>query len=216
MTATTVLIAGATGMVGAQLLAKLLGAADYQRVTVLGRRAPPVNDTKLEVCISDFSNLATLQSALACDDVFCCLGTTLRAAGSREAFERVDYQMVADLARFTRAAGARRFFLVSALGSSARSLSFYSRVKARAEAAVAEAGFETVHIVRPSLLLGARVESRPMEALGRRLAPMLNPLLVGPMRSARAIPAEEVAQSLLTLARRSERGLHIHTLPLGD
>lgn len=212
----TALIAGATGLVGTQLLPELLAAAEYQRVTVLGRRAPPQTHPKLEVCISDFSNLPMLQGALVCDDVFCCLGTTLRAAGSREAFERVDYQMVADLARWTRAAGASRFFLVSALGSSARSLSFYARVKARAEAAVAQAGFETVHILRPSLLLGERAESRPLEALGRQLAPLLNPLLLGPLRPMRGIAASLVAQSMLTLARRRQSGVQVHTLPLGD
>ena len=85
----TALIAGATGLVGTHLLMELLAAPDYQRVIVLGRRAPPISHGKLEVCISDFSNLAMLDSALACDDVFCCLGTTQRAAGSRAAFERV-------------------------------------------------------------------------------------------------------------------------------
>jgi uncharacterized protein YbjT (DUF2867 family) len=209
----TALIAGATGLVGAALLRRLAADADYAEVRVLGRRPPPLEAGKIRFVASDFSNLAELASELAVDDVFCCLGTTLRQAGSRAAFERVDYHMVVDLARAAHKAGAKRFLVVSAVGASARSPAFYSRVKARMEQAVGEIPFEAVHVVRPSLLLGARAEFRPGERLAQLAAPLLSLALVGPLAKYRAVEADAVAAALARLARANTRGVHVHHLP---
>lgn len=208
------LVAGATGLVGAALLRLLLARADYREIRALGRRAPRLAASPLRFVATDFSDLAALGAELAVDDVYCCLGTTIRAAGSRAAFERVDFHMVVDLARAAHAAGAKRFLVVSAVGASARSPAFYSRVKARMEQAVAEVPFEAVHIVRPSLLLGERAELRPGERLGQKLAPLLAPLLAGPLSKYRPVRAEDVAGVLLRLAFDDSRGAHTHDLPL--
>src|SRR5258706_16313017 len=176
------LVAGATGLVGGRLLRQLLARDEYQEVRVLGRRPPALDAGKLRFIASDFSRLEDLDVELAVDDVFCCLGTTIKQAGSQAAFERVDYHMVVDLARAAQKAGAKRFLLISALGASSRSPVFYSRVKARTEEAVAALPFTAVHIVRPSLLLGARKEMRPGERVGQVLAPLLSLFMVGPLR----------------------------------
>jgi len=214
--ARTALLAGATGLVGAALLGKLLANAEYDQVTVVGRRAPARSHAKLRFVPTTFDHLTTLGGALAADDVFCCLGTTLARAGSRAAFERVDYHMVVDLSRAARQAGSRRLIVVSAAGSSLRALAFYSRVKARMERAVAQIGFETVHIVRPSLLLGKRREHRPYEALAQQAAPVLSLACVGPLRPYRPVRAETVADAMLKLALQPATGLHVHTLPLSS
>lgn len=208
------LVAGATGLVGMALLRRLAADADYREVRVLGRRAPPATGAKVRFVESDFGNLDALSRELAVDDVFCCLGTTIRKAGSQAAFERVDFQMVVDLARAAHKAGAKRFLVVSAVGASERAAAFYSRVKGRMERAVCELPFEAVHVVRPSLLLGERAERRPGEQAAQVVAPWLAPVLRGPLAKYRAIPADDVAAALVTLARRPAKGAHVHHLPL--
>ena len=208
------LVAGATGLVGGRLLRRLLARREYGEVRVLGRRPPPLEAGKLRNVATDFSNLDALGTDLAADDVYCCLGTTIRAAGSRAAFERVDYHMVVDLARAAHKAGAKRFLVVSAAGVSSRSPVFYSRVKARMEEAVLALPFEAVHVVRPSLLLGERRELRPGELLGQKLAPLLSRVMVGPLAAYRPIKADDVAGALVQLAFKGAPGAHVHALPL--
>ena len=210
----TAVVAGATGLVGSLLLPRLAASADYAEVRVLGRRPPAQAHAKFKFVATDFSDLDRHAAALAADDVFCCLGTTIRKAGSQPAFERVDYHMVVDLARAARKAGAKRFLVVSAVGASERSAAFYSRVKGRMEKAVGELPFEAVHIVRPSLLLGDRAERRPAERISQIVAPLLSPLLPGPLKKYRAVEADDVAVALLTLARSPATGVHVHHLPL--
>ncbi len=208
------LVAGATGLVGQFLLQRLLASGAYDRIKLLTRREVPIDDARVENVISDYSNLDALGKQLQADDVFCCLGTTLKKAGSRAAFEKVDYQMVVDLARATHAAGARQFMVVSAAGTAEHSPSFYSRVKAHMERDVAAVGFDAVHIVRPALLIGAREERRPAEQISQMLMPLFDPLLVGSLKKYRSARGEDVADALLQLARRETRGVHIHHLPL--
>lgn len=212
----TALVAGPTGLVGQLLLQRLLQDPAYTEVRALSRRSLPLQHERLQVIQTDYYHLAGLGDALNVDDVFCCLGTTLRKAGSRAAFEDVDYRMVVELARAARAAGARQFLVISAVGASERSPAFYSRVKGRMEAVVSALDYEAVHIVRPSLLVGARGEHRTGEALAQKLAPALNPLLRGALAKYRAVDGADVADALRRLALRGERGVHIHYLPLTD
>lgn len=209
----TAVLAGATGLVGDALI-RLLTRREYARVTVLGRQPPALQSAKIKFVATDFSNLDALSADLAVDDVFCCLGTTLQKAGSPAAFERVDYHMVVDLARAAKKAGARKFLVVSAAGASLKSPAFYPRVKARMEQAVGESGFEAVHILRPSLLLGPRRESRPAERLFQLLSPLYSPLMRGPLRKYRPVGADVVAAAMVQLAREPATGVHIHHLPL--
>ena len=210
----TAVLAGATGLVGAALLRQLVEDSAYSEIRVLGRRAPPHGNGKIRFVATDFTDLARHAALLAADDVFCCLGTTIRVAGSQPAFERVDYHMVVDLARAAHKAGAKRFLVVSSVGASEHSPAFYSRVKGRMEAAVRQLPFEAVHIVRPSLLLGERAERRPGEKLAQVVAPLLGPFMLGPLAKYRAVPAADVADVLLKLARGSATGAQVHHLPL--
>lgn len=197
-------------------MSRLLLDERYAKVKAVGRRAPPQAHPKLEAIETELGDLGPFGNRLAADDAYCCLGTTLRAAGSRAAFERVDYHMVVDFARAVHAAGVKRFFLVSSLSADARSPIFYSRVKGRTEQALREVGFEALHILRPSLLLGSRGEKRVVEDIAQGLAPLLNRLMAGPLAKYRAVRAEDVAAALLALSARSDSGVHLHTLPLAD
>lgn len=135
------LIVGATGLVGRALLTRLLAAPDYSSVIVLGRRAPNAADPKLRFVRSTLEDLDRLADPLAADDFFCCLGTTTKAAGGHAGLERVDHTMVLAAARTAQAGGATRAFVVSAAGTSANALTFYSRLNARMDRDVAAIGF---------------------------------------------------------------------------
>ena len=210
----TAIVAGATGLVGSALLKQLVARKDYSENRVLGRRPPSLEAGKIRFVATDFTRLDALAADLAVDDVFCCLGTTIRKAGSQAAFERVDYHMVVDLARAAKKAGAMRFIVVSAIGSSLKSPAFYPRVKARMEQAVKEVPFESVQIVQPSLLLGRRDEFRPTEWLSQVLSPLLGLFMIGPLKKYRPISGEAVAAAMIELALRGKAGAHVHHLPL--
>lgn len=213
------LVAGATGLVGHRVVARLLCDPAYTQIHVLARRPLAIENARLTTWITDFADPAALQvagDALAADDIYCCLGTTLKRAGSRAAFADVDERMVVDLARATQAAGARQFLVVSAVGASEHALAFYSRVKGRMEKAVAALDFAAVHIFRPSLLLGERSEHRAGEALAQRLAPLAAKLTRGPLRRYQPVTADDVAEAMLRIALRGDSGVQIHHLPLID
>ncbi|MGH8529732.1 MAG: NAD(P)H-binding protein [Nevskiales bacterium] len=210
--ARTALLAGATGAVGGFVLQRLLADPDYKSVTALVRRAPAQKNPKLRVQQTDFDLLDAQHALFAVDDVFCCLGTTLRSAGSKAAFERVDYHYVVKCAELAAQAGARQFLLISAIGASAKASAFYSQVKGRAEEAVKQQKIPGIHILQPSLLLGPRAESRPGEHLAKMLAPALSLITRGPLAKYRPIQAEEVARRMVDYAKSDQRGVHVHHL----
>lgn len=191
------LIAGASGLVGGFLLRQLLEAPEYERVIALGRRPLDLAHPKLVQVTADFTALEKVTADLRCDDAFCCLGTTIKRAGSRENFRAVDHAAVLAFAWAARRNGAARFFVVTALGADARSRIFYNRVKGETEEALEVLDFRTLAIFRPSLLLGPRAEKRLGERVGAALMWLADPLLLGPLRKYRAIRAEVVARAML-------------------
>jgi len=199
------LIAGATGLVGARLLQALLADPAYGAVRVFVRRPLALDHPKLVVEVIDFDRLQDVRFPRV-DDVFCCLGTTIAAAGSRAAFRRVDFDYPLAIARAALAAHARQFLFVSAMGANARSAVFYSRVKGELEQAVAGLGYRSVVAFRPSLLAGDRQQNRP----GERVAlAVLQPLRFLVPRKYRPVSAAAVAQAMLTSAKRGPAGFTV-------
>lgn len=207
--AASALLLGATGLVGGQVLDLLLNDPAYGRVVVLGRRAVDRQHPRLHQQVADLGRLDEHAPLFSVDDVFCCLGTTIRAAGSQEAFRRVDHDYVVSSARVAASAGARRYLLVTAAGADAGSRIFYNRVKGEAEAGVRAQPFEGVVILRPSLILGPRAERRTAEALAQKLAPALGVLMVGPLRRYRAVEAVTIARAMVRMAKQRPRGVRI-------
>ena len=193
----TALIAGASGLVGSHLLEQLLASPEYDRVIALGRRPLERANPKLVPVVADFATLDKVVADLRCDDVFCCLGTTIRRAGSPENFRAVDHGAVLALAWAARRNGAQRFFLVSALGADPASRWLYNRVKGETEEALEVLGFSTLGLFRPSLLLGTRREFRLGERVSKVILWLAEPLLLGRLRQYRAIQAEVVARAML-------------------
>jgi len=205
----TALVAGASGLVGGHLLQLLLADAAYGRVITLARRQLDARHAKLEQRVVDLGALDDLSHLPQVDDGFCCLGTTIKKAGSQEAFRRVDYDYVLAFGRAAQRAGARQFLLVTALGADPASRIFYSRVKGEIEQAVRQLPFQRIQIFRPSFLMGDRAEVRLAERIGVPVARVLAPLLVGPLRRYRPIQAADVARAMLQLAKEAPRGPNV-------
>ncbi|HST59974.1 MAG TPA: oxidoreductase [Longimicrobium sp.] len=203
------LLLGATGLVGGHVLDLLLADPAYTRVTVLTRRPLARMDSKLDQRTADFDRLRDHEISFIVDDVFCCLGTTIAQAGSQEAFRRVDHDYVVEAARLASEHGKRRFFVVTAAGANEKSRIFYNRVKGETEAAIRALPLETAVILRPSLLLGERTDSRAGESVAQRVMPALDWMLVGPMRRYRSIQASTVARAMVRLARQGTTGVRV-------
>lgn len=203
---TTLLILGATGLVGARLLAFALDDRRFERITAPTRRPLSPSD-RLVNPIVDFEQLPADARWWQADAVVCALGTTLAQAGSREAFRRVDHDYVLTAALHARRAGAGTFVLNSSLGADPASGSFYLRVKGEIEQDLRAVGFGSLTLVRPSLLDGGpRPDSRPGEALGLVFARLLRPLLP---RRVRAVSTERVARAMLQAALAAPAGVQV-------
>lgn len=205
------LVAGGSGLVGAHLLDALLASREYARVYALSRRPLARDNPRLANRIVDFERLATDLKGFVCQDAFCCLGTTLRTAGSQAAFRRVDFDTVIAFARAARAAQAQRLVVVSSVGAAADSNNFYLRVKGETERALESLGFSSLDILQPALLLGLRGDERPLMLAAKFLMPLANPLLRGAREVYRGIPARTVAQAMVGAARSGRRGVYRYT-----
>lgn len=199
-TGKTAILIGATGLVGSACLARLLESPGYRRVIAVSRRPVPVKHRKLVRVETAFDQLAEALRGQAADDAFCCLGTTIRQAGTKAEFHKVDYGYALAFAAAAREQGASHFLLVSAVGASAQSPVFYNRVKGLLEKEVVALGYPRVSIFRPSLLLGSRGEARPAEALGIRLAGLVSPFLRGPLSRIHPVAGGDLAAAMVACA----------------
>jgi uncharacterized protein YbjT (DUF2867 family) len=196
------LLIGATGLVGSRLLTRLLAHPEYERVTVWVRRPVSLQIHKFSQAVVDFEQLHEQPPDCAVDDVYMALGTTIRKAGTQDAFRRVDHDYPVIIARIALRQGVKRFLMVSALGADARSRVFYSRVKGEAETDIRALGLPKVWFFRPSLLVGNRAESRPGERVGIAIGKLIAPLMIGPLRRYRPVTADAVAAAMIYAATR--------------
>ena len=205
----TALLAGATGLVGSHVLELLLADETWSRVVTVGRRPTSLHHGKLEQRVLDLGAIEAQGDLPRADDVFCCLGTTIKQAGSQDAFRRVDHDFVVGLARAGLRIGATQFLLISAIGADPQSRVFYSRVKGDAEAAVRRLPYRAVQIFRPGLLLGNRSEFRWGERIAMLAVPLLHPFLLGGLRRYHSIQAGDVARAMVRIAREAPRGPNV-------
>lgn len=200
MAGRTAILIGATGLVGGHCLKLLLQSPRYDRVIAVSRRPVPLKHKKLVRVETPLEQLGQALGKVKADDAFCCLGTTIRQAGTKAEFHKVDYGYALEFAHHVLRSGAKHFLLVSALGAHARSPVFYNRVKGLLEQDVAALGFDRVSIFRPSLLVGERVEERPGEAVGLRLSGLIAPFLRGPLSAMHPVRGADVAAAMVACA----------------
>lgn len=201
------LIVGATGLIGGQLLELLLADDRYSKVTALSRKPLSINHFKLDNVVVDFNRLSEYFDRLSADDVFCCLGTTMKQAGSPEAFRKVDFEYPLEIAKIAKGLGAKQFLIITALGASKKSSFYYNKVKGEVEEAIGNQGFESYHIFRPSFLQGKRIESRAGEEATKVFFSIFGFLVP---KKFKAIDSNKVARAMLMKAKEESRGVFVY------
>ncbi len=202
----TALILGASGLTGQHLLELLLNDPLYAQITIYVRKPAHISHPKLVQQIIDFEKLNT---AVDVTDIFCCLGTTIKNAGSQDAFRQVDLIYPQKIAALQLAAGSQRFLVISAVGADVNSSIFYSRTKGQLEAALTALGYPCLCIFRPSFIMGDRAERRVGETIGIFIAKLISPILVGPFKKYKPVAALALAKSMQDAAHHSLNGTHI-------
>ncbi len=204
------LLVGASGLVGGYCLRAILDSDRYSKVDILVRKQLPLKHEKLEQHLINFDYLERFSSVIKGDDVYCCLGSTMKKAGSREAFRTVDFGYPYEIAKIAVENGAKQFLIVTAIGSSTKVPVFYSRVKGDVEEAISKVGFGGVHIFRPSFLLGDRKEKRPLEDFLIGLGRATTFSMVGSFRRYRPIKGEVIAGAMVYIAGQESSGVTIY------
>ncbi|OEF97380.1 oxidoreductase [Desulfuribacillus alkaliarsenatis] len=198
------LILGATGLVGNELLKILLNSSEYGMVIAIVRRPLTINHPKLREIVSDFENLEAEKDYFAVDDVFCCLGTTIKKAKTQEKMYKIDVEYPLEIARLAELCGAKHFLLVSSMNANPNSRIFYSRIKGQLEELLQRIPYERISILRPSLLLGNRKEHRFGEELATKLYKAINIIFRKPMPKL-AIEASVVAEAMHRIAQTQKK-----------
>lgn len=215
----TALVLGGSGLIGQLLLRQLAASNQYQRINVLLRREQALPAANMQCVVADYESLLAspqdYSELLVVEDVFCCLGTTIKTVGGdKKQFYRIDHDYPVQLAALTKAQGAKRYFVVSALGAAPKSSVFYNRVKGEMERDLSALEFDALHIYQPSLLIGKRDHldqpGRSGEGIGQMLMPLLNPFLMGGLKKYRPTQAEDVAIAMVADAERETSGIEIH------
>lgn len=206
----TALLLGATGLVGSYCLHLLLEHGAYHKVLTFSRRKLPITHARLVQHVVDFDRPDTFAHLLKGDDLFCCLGTTMAKAGSRDAFFKVDYTYTYEAARIAAAQGVNQFLLVSSVGADANSMFYYSRVKGELEDAVKQLPYWAVHIFQPSVLLGERNENRWGEQWAAKIGKGIDAITGGLLSKYRPVEAEVVAAAMVSVAQQFRPGTQVY------
>lgn len=205
-----VCLVGATGLIGYSVIEEAVGRNDVRIIGLARREIALPGGARMELLVADTDGWAEAIAAANVEVLVCTLGTTIRHAGSEEAFRAVDHDLVLDCARAARDAGIERMITVSSVGADTGSRNFYLRTKGEVETALGKCGFKRLDILRPGLLRGARAERRPLEGLGQIVGPVADLFLHGGMRQYRSIRAATVARAILTLTQQKVAGRFVH------
>lgn len=210
MAGKTALIAGSNGLVGNELLHLLLNGEEYDKVVAIVRRPLAEKHPKLEEKIVDFDRLPEYKEIFAVNDVFCCLGTTIKKAKTKEAMWKVDVDYPISIAKLASAEGAGKFLIVSSMNADPNSPIFYPKMKGKLEEEIIKVPFETIAIFRPSLLLGNRNEFRFGERAAGAIFTKVPFLFTGPLKKYKAIEGKTVASAMYMAAKENKPGVTIY------
>ena len=198
----TAVVFGATGLVGKELVKALLDNNLYGKIVIVARKTLPIVDQKLEqLLLDDFSDLVNFHNRLKANEYFCCIGTTIKTAGSQEAFRKVDFEIPLQVAKLAQELRIQNLVIISSIGADAKTGNFYLRTKGEMEHAVKDAYKGNLKIVRPSLLIGDRHEFRFGERVAVFIMKLLGWLFVGPLKKFRGIKARAVANAMIRVTQ---------------
>ncbi len=206
----TATVTGSTGLTGSLLVRQLIADPDIAKVISVSRKPLAISDAKLtEVLIPDLEHLPSIASQIRGDIYFCCLGTTIKKAGSKRNFEKVDHDAVVDFARIAKEQGARSFTVISAMGANAGSMIFYNRVKGRTENDVKALGLRSLIVFRPAFLVGPRQDFRLAERLAIQLLVPVSKLLPVGLRKSLITDAQTLAMRMVDEGKAAPEGMHV-------
>ncbi len=206
----TALIIGSSGLTGTHLLKSLLESTIYDKVISFSYRDTKMNHPKLVKHKVDFDKPSEFCHLVKGDDFFCTIGTTIKKAGSKEAFKKVDFTYPKQFAQCAMDNGVSQFLIISSMGADSSSSNFYSKTKGQVEDFLKKSTFETVAIMQPSLLLGDREEFRLAERVGGAVMSAFSFLFVGPLAKYKAIKAETLANAMFKIAQNKSKGYAIY------
>jgi uncharacterized protein YbjT (DUF2867 family) len=202
-------VVGATGLIGSQLVKQLIENSCYSEIRILGRRNIDIQHEKIRFYQVDMDQLQKHASLFEVEDVFCCLGSTIKKAGSQENFKKVDLYMVIAAAKATEQY-AQQFIMVSSLGAKADSWNFYLKTKGEAEKSVLAMNIPSIYILRPSILFGDRKEKRGGEKMGIYFMKFFSPVMIGPLKKFRGNKDTSVAKIMIQCALSGKKGKYIY------
>ena len=203
----TAIVAGTTGLIGSQLLELILKDDYYSEVVALSRKPFQISNPKFKNLVVEFDKLHEYSDQLRGNDVYCCMGTTIKVAGSKEAFYKVDHDYPVSLASITKSQGASQYLIITAMGASKTSSIFYNRVKGEVQEDLLKIGFESTHFFQPSMLSGPRIEKRRGEEMGQAFMRGLGFLIP---KKYKIIESIKVARAMLTFAKLQQPGVKVH------
>ena len=196
----TAAIFGATGLVGSNLLKLLTNNSAYTKILVFNRRLQNYSSPKIKEILFNKQDIALIKEQLSATDLFCCIGTTIKKAGSKKAFSEVDYKIPTALAQIAENKKVNKMIVVSSVGANPNSNNFYLQTKGLMEQDIIKYAINKIHIVRPSILLGKRNEFRFGEEIGKIAIKLINPLIIGSAKKYKAVQAIHVAKAMIELA----------------
>ena len=206
----TALIIGSTGLIGSELLNLLLDSNDYLKVITFVKRDTGVKHPKLTQHIIDFDKPETYKELVVGDDFFCTIGTTIKKAGSKEAFKKVDFGYSKQFAAYALLNKVEQFLIISSLGANANSGNFYLKTKGQIQDFLKDCNFESIAVLQPSLLLGNRTEFRLGEKVGAFFMKTLSFFFVGNLKKYKPIESKTVAKALFKIAQTNNKGFKIY------
>jgi uncharacterized protein YbjT (DUF2867 family) len=201
-----VLLIGASGLIGSELVQLLLRDDKIKSLKVFVRKTLAITDQKLREILVDFEDLEDFKDEFQGDALFCCIGTTRKKTPDLEAYKAIDYGIVLAAANLARSNQVPQVHLVSAIGANISSKIFYNRLKGEIEKDVLKLDFPTTLIYQPAMLIGKRSESRPAEFIAQKLMPFFDVFLLGKTRKYHSIEAKKVAESMLYNLHKSKDG----------
>lgn len=207
--AKTAIIIGASGLVGNEVLKLLLTDDHFDKVKIFVRKPLSINHPKLEQHVIDFDLIFKSTDLVKGDILFCCLGTTIKTAGSKEEFKKVDYAYPLAFAKIAKQNGVKKFLLISSIGANNTSSNFYLKVKGDIEKELEKLKYESLIIVRPSMLLGDRKEFRLGESIGKIVMKLISILFIGKFNKYKAIEASTVARAMIELSKSNLEGVSV-------
>jgi uncharacterized protein YbjT (DUF2867 family) len=187
---------GASGFVGSYLLESLLNNADYEQIIVIVRKPLNINHQKLKVLIGDYDSLKSLKDNIIVDEVFIALGTTKKKTPALDKYYQIDHDYPVLAAKLAKENGAKSVFLVSAVSANVHSNIFYVRTKGETERDIIALDFKHTHIFRPSMIMGNRKESRPLEKIIIKIWTIINPIFIGKLSCYKGIHAKAIATAM--------------------